>query len=136
LVDTLFVSQRDLVLLQDTPGETAELAPIVRDRFDVKTLVIRERSAPSNAELSVSVGVLGDDASTAEASGVVVDEVGAGDAAVGAFLASMLSGEDGRTNTERAARAYARMLTIPGDTWNGTLHDLTDGYVESRTVVR
>jgi len=66
----------------------------------------------------------------------VVDEIGAGDAAAGAFLSSMLNGGSNRTSTERAARAYARMLTIPGDTWTGSLHDLTDGYVVSRTVVR
>ena len=135
LVDTLFVAQRDLTLLQGS-GTTADLARSVQDQFDIKTLVIRERAALSSAELSVSVSVFGDDESTVQASGVVVDEIGAGDAAAGAFLSSMLGGGDTRTSTERAARAYARMLTIPGDTWFGTLHDLNDGYVVARTVVR
>jgi 2-dehydro-3-deoxygluconokinase len=136
LIDTLFVAPRDLSLLQESPGTTPDLARKVQDQFDITTLVIRERAALSSAELSVSVSVFGDDESTVQASGVVVDEIGAGDAAAGAFLSSMLGGGDHRTSTERAARAYARMLTIPGDTWFGTLHDLNDGYVVSRTVVR
>lgn len=136
LVDTLFVAPSDLSMLLDREGDTNDLASQVSKEFDVKTLVIRERRALSFGELGVSVRVFGEDESTAEAGGVVVDEIGAGDAAAGAFLASMLNGEPGGVNAERCARAYARMLTIPGDTWTGTLHDLTEGYVAYRKVVR
>ena len=136
LVDTLFLAPSDLTLLLDRQGATDDLASTIAKQFDITTLVIRERRALSSDELSVCVRVFGDNESMVEASGVVVDEIGAGDAAAGAFLSSMLSGESNRSSAERAARAYARMLTIPGDTWTGTLHDLTDGYVVSRTVVR
>ena len=136
LVDTLFLAPSDLTLLLDQRIATDDMASTVKKQFDISTLVIRERQALSGDELSVCVRVFGDNESTAEASGVVVDEIGAGDAAAGAFLSSMLSGGSNRTSTERAARAYARMLTIPGDAWAGSLHDLTDGYVVSRTVVR
>jgi 2-dehydro-3-deoxygluconokinase len=136
LVDTLFLAPSDLTLLLDQRGTTDDMASTIKKQFDVATLVIRERQALSSDELSVCVRVFGDNESTVEASGVVVDEIGAGDAAAGAFLSSMLNGGSSRTSTDWAARAYARMLTIPGDTWTGSLHDLTDGYVVSRTVVR
>jgi 2-dehydro-3-deoxygluconokinase len=136
LVDTLFLAPSDLTLMLDQQGATDDMASAIKTQFDIKTLVIRERQALSSDELSVSVRVFGENESTVEASGVVVDEIGAGDAAAGAFLSSMLSGGSNRSSTERAARAYARMLTIPGDTWTGSLHDLTGGYVVSRTVVR
>ena len=135
-VDTLFLAPSDLTLLLDQLGTTDDLASTLKKQFGITTLVIRERQALSSDELSVCVRVFGDDESTVEAGGVVVDEIGAGDAAAGAFLSSMLNGGSNRSSTERAARAYARMLTIPGDTWAGSLHDLTDGYVVSRTVVR
>jgi hypothetical protein len=48
----------------------------------------------------------------------------------------MLLGETRSQSAERCVRAYARMLTIPGDSWSGTMHDLTDGYASSRKVVR
>lgn len=136
LVDTLFIAPSDLTLLLDRTGATDDLASTVKKQFAIATLVIRERTSVSSDELSVRVRVFGDDDSAMEANGVVVDEIGAGDAAAGAFLSSMLSGGTNRSSTERAARAYARMLTIPGDTWTGTMHDLTDGYVASRTIVR
>jgi 2-dehydro-3-deoxygluconokinase len=135
-VDVLFASHRDMALLQGTSETDVDAAQKVKDQFHIQTLVLRERTELSGTELSVSVRVFGDDESSSQAGGVVIDEVGAGDAAVGAFLASTLVGEDNQTCTQRAARAYARMLTIPGDTWTGTLNDLTDDYVASRTVKR
>ena len=80
--------------------------------------------------------MFGEDDSESESSGVVVDELGAGDAAAGAFLASKLLGDKIAVSAERCARAYARMLTIPGDTWTGSVYDLSDGYQTTRRVVR
>lgn len=136
LVDTLFVSPGDLILLSERDGQIDSLATEVVREFAISTMIIRQRDEISVHELSANVRVVGDGNITAEASGCVVDELGAGDAAAGAFLASMLTGESHDVSAQRCARAYARMLTIPGDSWSGTVHDLTDGYISSRRVVR
>ena len=54
----------------------------------------------------------------------VVDAFGAGDAAVGALLASLLTGEDIGTAVDRAAWASAFQHTTPGDAWQGRPADL------------
>jgi 2-dehydro-3-deoxygluconokinase len=136
MVDTLFVTPGDLSLLCEREDDIEILADEVVQEFGISTMVIRERYEVSLQEIGTSVRVLGESSQPALASGCVVDEIGAGDAAAGAFLASMLLGETRAVSAERCARAYARMLTIPGDSWSGTLHDLTDGYVTSRKVVR
>jgi 2-dehydro-3-deoxygluconokinase len=136
LVDTLFVAPGDLAMMCERDDEIDALAAQVVQEFGVSTMVIRERCEISYQELGASVRVVGERDGTAVASGFVVDELGAGDAAAGAFLVSMLLGETRSQSAERCVRAYARMLTIPGDSWSGTMHDLTDGYASSRKVVR
>ncbi|MGA7836317.1 MAG: sugar kinase [Acidimicrobiales bacterium] len=136
LVDTLFVAPKDIALLCQSDDESEHLAEQVAAQFGTTTLVIRERHEISSHELGVTVRVFGDDDSVSAASGVVVDELGAGDAAAGAFLASTLLGDKLAVSAERCARAYARMLTIPGDTWSGSVYDLGDGYQPSRRLVR
>jgi 2-dehydro-3-deoxygluconokinase len=136
LVDTLFVSPGDLALICGKDGESDDLAEDVVEEFGVSTIVVRERCEVSLHELGAKVRVRGEADSTSSASAFVVDELGAGDAAAGAFLASMLHGESRALSAERCVRAYARMLTIPGDSWTGSLHDLSDGYAPSRRVVR
>jgi 2-dehydro-3-deoxygluconokinase len=136
LVDILFVSPSDLTMLSERDDEVDILAAQIVQEFGISTMVIRERQEISVEELGVSVRVFGEADSEAVARGSVVDELGAGDAAAGAFLTSMLQDATYSVSTQRCARAYARMLTIPGDSWHGTLHDLTDGYVVSRKVVR
>jgi 2-dehydro-3-deoxygluconokinase len=136
LVDTLFVAPKDIALLCETDDETEHLAEQVASEFGTKTLVIRERHEISPHEFGVNVKVFGEDDGESESSGVVVDELGAGDAAAGAFLVSKLLGDKISLSAERCARAYARMLTIPGDTWTGSVYDLSDGYQTTRRVVR
>jgi 2-dehydro-3-deoxygluconokinase len=136
LVDTLFVAPRDIALICETDDETEHLAERVASEYGTTTLVIRERYDLSPHEFGVTVKVFGEDDSESESSGVVVDELGAGDAAAGAFLASKLLGDKIAVSAERCARAYARMLTIPGDTWTGSVYDLSDGYQTTRRVVR
>ncbi len=136
LVDTLFVAPRDIALLCETDDETDHLAEQVASEYGTKTLVIRERFEISPHEFGVKVNVFGEDDGESESSGVVVDELGAGDAAAGAFLASRMLGDKIAVSAERCARAYARMLTIPGDTWSGSVYDLDEGYETSRRVVR
>ena len=136
LVDVLFVAPNDLTLLRERDDEIDVLAAEVVEEYGMTTMVIRERQEISVEELGVGVRVFGDAHHAELARGSVVDEFGAGDAAAGAFLISMLLGESHAVSAQRCARAYARMLTIPGDTWSGTLRDLTDGYVSNRKVVR
>ncbi|MGH3733885.1 MAG: sugar kinase [Acidimicrobiales bacterium] len=135
-VDVLFLAPSDLETLTGLDDETEVLANKVREEYDVTTMVLRDRREVSTDELGAIVRVVGDDSSEVFAFGKVVDEIGAGDVAAGAFLAAMLGGEGNVVAAQRCARAYARMLTIPGDTWSGSLHDLTDGYVTSRKVIR
>jgi len=136
LVDTLFVTPGDLNLLCEREDDISILADEVIREYGISTMVIRERVEVSFQEIGTIVRVVGESTQPAVATGCVVDEIGAGDAAAGAFLTSMLLGETRAVSAERCARAYARMLTIPGDSWTGTLHDLTDGYVTTRKVVR
>jgi 2-dehydro-3-deoxygluconokinase len=137
LVDTLFAAPRDIALLTQSDGATEHLAKRVVAECGTTTLVIRERHEISPYALGVTVKVFGNDESVSEARGVVVDELGAGDAAAGAFLASKILGDKVSVSAERCARAYARMLTIPGDTWSGSIRDLSDdGYQTSRKLVR
>jgi 2-dehydro-3-deoxygluconokinase len=136
LVDTLFVSPHDLVSMCEKTGETETLAEHLVDEFGISTMVVRERHEVSSEKLDVTVQVFGESHSEATASGHVVDELGAGDAAAGAFLTSMLMGDAPSVSSERCARAYARMLTIPGDAWVGSIRDLNDGYLETRKVMR
>ena len=136
LIDTLFVSPRDLNMVSDRDDDVEALAKEIIKEFGVTTMVLRERHELSASEIEVTVRVIGENDSEATARGCVVDELGSGDAAAGAFLASKLLGGSNAQSTERCARAYARMLTIPGDSWSGTLQDLTTGYVSNRRVVR
>lgn len=136
LVDTLFVSPSDLSLLCGRTGEVDTMIEAVTRDFSISTMVIRERLEVSTSELGARVRVEGATSTSAEAIGVVVDEIGAGDAAAGAFLASLLVNEPLDVAAERSARAYARMVTIPGDAWTGSLYDLSDGFPETRTVDR
>ena len=136
LVDTLFAAPRDMALLARSDEPTEVLAKRVVAEYGTTTLVIRERHELSPHELGVTVRVFGDDDAVSEASGVVVDELGAGDAGAGAFLASTLLGDKLTLSVERCARAYARMLTLPGDTWSGSVHDLSEGYQTNRHLVR
>ncbi len=136
LVDTLFVSPHDLISLCEREGETESLASQVADEFDISTIVVRERHETPSQEVEVRVNVFGEAFDAVTARGRVIDELGAGDAAAAAFLTSMLAGDSLSLCSERCARAYARMLTIPGDAWLGSISDLGDGYAETRRVVR
>jgi 2-dehydro-3-deoxygluconokinase len=135
-VDILFASEGDLQMLLGATTGFLDAAHAVRERYGVTTVIVRERTELSSGELSVRVHVINDTHTTAEASGRVVDELGAGDAAAGAFLAATVRGEPATVVAEQTAKAYARMLTIPGDAWVGSLNDLTTTYVSSRTLVR
>jgi len=134
--DIAFVAPSDLSLLTDMSGTVEQMANRLQADYDVSTLVVRERSEVAHDELGVTVRVMGEVESYAEASGRVVDQLGAGDAAAGAFLASVLRGDAHDVAVRHCAHAYARTLTLPGDSFSGTWHDLEDGFATSRRLVR
>jgi 2-dehydro-3-deoxygluconokinase len=136
LVDTLFVSPGDLAMLRGRVDDSATLVDEIIQEFGTSTVVLRESQQVSTLERSVQVQVFGDTSGSAQASGTVVDELGAGDAAAAAFLVSMVSDESSDVSARRCARACARMLTIPGDSWTGGLFDLDDGYTTASNVQR
>lgn len=134
--DVAFVAPSDLSLLTGVTGGVEELADRLRQDFAVSTLVVRERSDVAADELGVSVRVIGEHNASAQASGHVVDQLGAGDAAAAAFLASVLRGDSNETAARYCAHAYARMLTLPGDSFSGSWSDLDEDFVTSRRLVR
>lgn len=136
LVDTIFVAPGDFELLYQRDGEVEAFVDRLRGDFGVARVVVRERRDLSLDQIGVRVRAFAADVVEAEAEGVVVDELGAGDAAAGAFLAALATGEKEQAAVERCARAYARMLTIPGDAWTGSVEDLDAEYVHVRTVRR
>jgi len=135
-VTVLFASVEDLGMLLGESLPLPEAAQRVRDTFEVSTVVVRERTEQGGGELAVRVNCFGEAHATAEASGTVIDELGAGDAAAGAFLAAVARGESPDEQVRQAARAYARMLTLPGDGWVGSREDLDGGFRVGRTLVR
>ena len=135
-VDILFVSPYDLSLICAREADVNVLAAEVTARFGSSTIVIRERFEKSGTEFGVIVRVIGQSEIRSVAKGQVVDELGAGDAAAAAFLTSILLGATLSESVERCARAYARMLTIPGDSWSGSMEDLTTEYLDQRRVQR
>jgi 2-dehydro-3-deoxygluconokinase len=136
LVHTLFVGPEDLTMLSGRVDDAQAAAGELSREYGTTTIVLRERHQISPWERGVRVHVVGDASSSAEASGTVLDELGAGDTAAAAFLVSLLSGETSGVCTLRCARAYARMLAIPGDSWSGGLFDLDDGYTTTSHVQR
>ncbi len=135
-VDVLFASEGDLRMILDAQVSFTEGAQRVRETYGVTTVVVRERETRSANEFFVRTHVFGPTYAVAEAHGHVIDELGAGDAAAGAFLASSALGEDVVTAATLAVRAYARMLTLPGDAWVGDRSDMDVNYRVNRTLVR
>ena len=48
----------------------------------------------------------------------------------------MMRGDPQELAVRYCAHAYARALTIPGDSFEGTWHDLDQGFSTSRRLVR
>jgi 2-dehydro-3-deoxygluconokinase len=134
--DVVFLAPSDLKLIIGSTGTTEELATRLAETYGVSRLVVRERTDITHDEVGVSVRLMGDAGALADARGIVIDQLGAGDAAAGAFLASMLRGDEPEQSVRYCARAYARTLTLPGDSFSGTWSDLEEGFVTSRRLER
>jgi 2-dehydro-3-deoxygluconokinase len=125
-VDILLASRHDLERLLDRDDEEPlALARRALDAFGHTAVVLRD-SVPSNGRMTVTVTAVTEDAELTSApyEAAVVDAFGAGDAALGALLAAVLSGEDVETAIDQAAWACAFQHTTPGDAWQGRPADL------------
>jgi 2-dehydro-3-deoxygluconokinase len=134
-VDVAFVSPADLAWLTGRDAPASDLARALAGEFDLTTVVVRERVDPAPGLRGVRVWT-GEGDDVAEAYAEVVDELGAGDAGAGAFLAARALGRDLATQRRWCARAYARTLTIPGDCFSGDVEDLEERWVHARTLRR
>jgi 2-dehydro-3-deoxygluconokinase len=137
LADIVFASPHDLALVLGQQGPAAQLARTLSARFGTRAVVLRETERSSADELKVNVQVITEDAVTSPTYGArIVDSFGAGDVAAGAFLASWLADQSAAAAADLAARAYAHMNTIPGDSWAGSPLEFHPQYAQGRTVLR
>jgi 2-dehydro-3-deoxygluconokinase len=125
-VDVLFASRHDLERLLDRSDEPVALARGAIDAFGHTMVVLRDSAAtlPVQVALTVTAVTASDEHGSATYEAEVVDAFGAGDAAVGALLAALLTGEDVAAAVDRAAWASAFQHTTPGDAWQGRPSDL------------
>jgi 2-dehydro-3-deoxygluconokinase len=137
LADIVFASPYDLALVLGEQGPAAELARTLSARFGTRAVVLRETERPGADEVEVTVRVIGEDTVTSATHGArVVDPFGAGDVAAGVFLGSWLADHGAATAADLAARAYAHMNTIPGDSWVGSPLEFQPHYAQGRTILR
>jgi 2-dehydro-3-deoxygluconokinase len=125
-VDVLFASRHDLERLLDRDDEPVALARGAVDAFGHSMVVLRDSAGtlPQQVALTVTAVTATEELSSPAYEAEVVDAFGAGDAAVGALLATLLTGEDVATAVDRAAWASAFQHTTPGDAWQGRPSDL------------
>lgn len=138
-VDVLLASRHDLERLVDHDGD--EPIPLARRAIDAfgHTMVVLRESAATGAgrvEVTVTAVTVGEERTSAKYEAEVVDAFGAGDAALGALLAAVLSGEDVTTAIDQAAWACAFQHTTPGDAWQGRPADLLQRDLAARRVLR
>jgi 2-dehydro-3-deoxygluconokinase len=137
LADIVFASPYDLALVLGEQGPPAELGRTLSARFGTRAVVLRETQRPGPDELEVRIQVIGEDTVTSSTYGArVVDPFGAGDVAAGVFLGSWLADHGAATAADLAARAYAHMSTIPGDSWAGSPLEFQPHYAQGRTILR
>jgi 2-dehydro-3-deoxygluconokinase len=126
-VDVLFASRHDLERLLDRDDEPpVALARRAVDAFGHTMVVLRDSAAalPGQVAVTVTAVTAGEEHGSSSYEAEVVDAFGAGDAAVGALLAALLTGEAVATAVARAAWASAFQHTTPGDAWQGRPTDL------------
>ena len=118
-VDVLAASHHDLVALLDGSEAEADEALALRalEAFGCEMVLMRRSETTPGRTVRVSASVVtatAQHASDTYEAGVV-DAFGAGDAALGAFVAALLDGKEPAVAVERAAWACAFHHTVPGD---------------------
>jgi 2-dehydro-3-deoxygluconokinase len=125
LVDVLVASPPDLTELLGLATDVEEAAAVAMNRYGLSHLVMQSRSGGVGEMGTNSVSCFHDgDWMTAEAEGLVVDPVGAGDAATGTFLGALLSGHELETCVRVSAQAAAVVQTLNGDALVATAGEL------------
>jgi 2-dehydro-3-deoxygluconokinase len=135
LVDVLVASRHDLERILDSDGDA--LAREAIDRFGHSIVVLRD-SVVTRGGVEVTVTAVTPDAerTSPKYEADVVDAFGAGDAALGALLGALLSGDDIETAIDQAAWACAFQHTTPGDAWQGRPADIAQRELAGRRVLR
>jgi 2-dehydro-3-deoxygluconokinase len=128
-VDILFASRHDLARLvagAAADQDAANLARAAIKQFGHSTVVLRESTHPTPGLVSVrATAVTADEVYTSAIhQGQMVDAFGAGDAALAAFVAAILRGEDLAAAAEEAAWACIFQHTVVGDAPQVTAADL------------
>ncbi len=122
LVDLVMLTPADLALLLGEGDPRAQGEELAR-RHGVEVVLREVEGDDQYREVTVTDLESGAAVRTAAR---VLDELGAGDAALGALVAARLDGADPHVQVRRAALAYARTLTLPGDWFVGSLADLEE----------
>jgi 2-dehydro-3-deoxygluconokinase len=138
-VDVLVASGHDLERLLDRNGdEPIALARRAIDAFGHAIVVLRDSVVTRAGRAEVTVTAVMPDAESTSATyeANVVDAFGAGDAALGALLGGLLSGDDVATAIDQAAWACAFQHTTPGDAWQGRPADIAQRELATRRVLR
>jgi 2-dehydro-3-deoxygluconokinase len=135
-VDVLFASRHDLEPLLDSDDEPVALARAAIDAFGHSMVVLRDSAGtlPGQVAVTVTAVTASEEHPSTAYEAEVVDAFGAGDAAVGALLAALLTGEDIATAVDRAAWASAFQHTTPGDAWQGRPSDLAQRETARRVL--
>ena len=140
-VDVLLASGHDLArLLGSDAGdeEDVELARRAIDGFGHAVVVLRDsvRTAEGRVAVTATAVTAGGEHASARHEAGVVDAFGAGDAALGAFLAGLLTHGDLSRAIDDAAWACALQHTIPGDAWQLRPSDLALRLEATRSILR
>jgi 2-dehydro-3-deoxygluconokinase len=128
-VDILFASRHDLARLLaggSADQDAANLARAAIKQFGHSIVVLRDSTHPTPGLVSVSAtAVTADEVYTSTVhQGQMVDAFGAGDAALAAFVAATMRGQDLATAVEDAAWACTFQHTVVGDAPQVTATDL------------
>lgn len=138
-VDVLSASRYDLLRLLDEEADDVTLARRAIERFGHQVVLMRDAAAVESGR-GVAVTAMAVTADQIERSATydaeVVDALGAGDAALGAFVASRLADCPLDEAVDRAAWACAVQHTFEGDAWamNDPVRTRADG--TTRRILR
>lgn len=139
-VDVLSASRHDLLRLVEGASDhqgTTELARQAIRLWGHRVVLLREtvHTAPGLASVRATAVTPDRVLTSPEHAAQVVDPFGAGDASLGAFLASWLTGGELAEAVNVSAWAGAFHQTVIGDTWQGRPSDVISS-VEARRVLR
>jgi 2-dehydro-3-deoxygluconokinase len=139
-VDVLSATRHDLLnLVEDASGEedTQDLARRAIERWGHQMVFLRETTHPGPGLATVRAAAVTDTdvVTSAEYGAQIIDSFGAGDASLGAFLATWLSGGALAQAVDISAWAAAFHQTVAGDAWQGRSEDL-HLRLETRKVLR